>query len=167
MDARPAAPGDAPAIAAIYNEGIAGRGATFETEPRTSGDILRWLDGIHPVVAVEEDGQLLGFAATFEYRSRPCYAGVAEFSVYVATTARRRGVGRLAMDALADAAAHAGFWKLLSRVFPANEASLTLLRSCGFREVGVYERHGKLDGEWRDCVIVERLLGEAASTINE
>jgi phosphinothricin acetyltransferase len=69
------------------------------------------------------------------------------------------------MDALVAACSDAGFWKLLSRVFPENEASLALLRGCGFREVGTYERHGRLDGVWRDCVIVERLLDEGASTI--
>jgi len=146
-------------MASIYNEGIVGRTATFETEPREAADVLRWLDGVHPVVVVEDGGEVLGFAATFEYRARPCYDGVAEFSVYVAAGARRRGVGRAAMEALAVDAEQAGFWKLVSRVFPENTPSLALLRSCGFREVGLYERHGKLDGEWRDTVIVERLIG--------
>ena len=159
MRARAAVLGDTQAIAAIYNEGIAGREATFETEPRTPQDVAAWFGGRHPVVVVEEDGDLLGFAAAFPYRSRPCYSGVAEFSVYVAASARRRGAGRVAMDALASACADAGFWKLVSRVFPENAASRALLRSCGFREVGIYERHGRLDGEWRDCVIVERPLG--------
>jgi phosphinothricin acetyltransferase len=158
MHARPARPADAPAIAAIYNEGIAGRNATFETDPRTPEQILAWLEGRHPVVAVEEQGELLGFAAAFPYRSRPCYAGIAEFSVYVAPGARRRGVGQAAMEALAAACATEGCWKLVSRVFPENEASRALLRSCGFREVGVYERHAQLDGVWRDCVIVEKRL---------
>jgi phosphinothricin acetyltransferase len=158
MDVRDAVPADAAAIAAIYNDGIASRQATFETEPRTADDVATWLGGPHPVVVVEEDGTVLGFAAAFPYRSRPCYAGVAEFSVYVAATARGRGAGRAAMEALAAACAAAGFWKLVSRVFPENGASRALLRSCGFREVGVYERHGRLDGEWRDCVIVEKRL---------
>jgi phosphinothricin acetyltransferase len=158
MHARPARSADAPALAAIYNAGIAGRDATFETDPRTPEQILTWLGGRHPVVAIEEDGALLGFAAAFPYRDRPCYAGIAEFSVYVAAAARRRGAGRAAMDALAAACADAGFWKLVSRVFPENPASRALLRSCGFREVGVYERHAQLDGVWRDCVIVEKRL---------
>jgi phosphinothricin acetyltransferase len=158
MNVRHALLTDATPIAAIYNEGIAGRQATFETEPRAEADIAAWLTGAHPVVVVEEDGALLGFAAAFPYRGRPCYAGVAEFSVYVAATARRRGAGRAALDALASACADAGFWKLVSRVFPENGASRALLRSCGFREVGIYERHGRLDGDWRDCVIVEKLL---------
>jgi phosphinothricin acetyltransferase len=149
---------DAPAIARIYNQGIEDRIATFETEFRTAQDVEKWFDGIHPIVVAEEDGDVLGYAATFPYSSRPCYAGIAEFSVYVAREARRRGVGRLAMKHLIQAAEQAGFWKLLSRVFPENIASLRLLTELGFREVGVYRAHGQLDGVWRDVVIVEYLL---------
>jgi phosphinothricin acetyltransferase len=83
---------------------------------------------------------------------------VAEFSVYVARAARGQGAGRAAMEGLMRAAQVAGFWKLLSRVFVENEASRSLLRGVGFREVGVYEKHAQLDGVWRDVVIVERLL---------
>jgi phosphinothricin acetyltransferase len=158
MNARLAVPEDAPAIARIYNEGIEDRVATFETRPRSADDIRKWFDGSHPVVLVEDNGQALGFAATSVYRARECYAGVAEFSVYVARAARGRGVGRAAMESLIAAAEQAGFWKLLSRVFPDNTVSRALLRSCGFREVGVYEKHGRLHGQWKDVVIVERLL---------
>jgi len=160
--ARPATTADAPAIARIYNEGIEDRVATFETRPRSAADVAAWLDGVHPVVVVESGGDLVAFAATSAYRPRDCYAGIAEFSVYVARSARRRGAGRVAMEALLDAAEAAGFWKLLSRVIVENHASRALLRSLGFREVGTYERHAKLDGAWRDTVIVEKLLGEAA-----
>ena len=156
--ARPALPGDAAAIARIYNEGIEDRIATFETRPRSPADIEGWFDGAHPVVVVEKEGQVIAFAATSTYRPRACYVGVAEFSVYVARSARRFGAGRLAMQALLSAAAQAGFWKLVSRVFTENAGSRALLCSLGFREVGVYERHGQLDGVWRDVVIVERLL---------
>lgn len=166
LHTRPARPEDARAIALIYNEGIAERVATFETRLRTAEDVLVWIEGRHPCVVVEVEGedpdsdvrQVLAFAATSAYRSRPCYAGVAEFSVYVARRARRRGAGRTAMLALCEAAEKAGFWKLLSRVFPENQASCQLLRSLGFREVGRYEKHGKLDGQWRDTIIFERLL---------
>jgi L-amino acid N-acyltransferase YncA len=161
LEARAARPADAAAIARIYNAGIETRQATFETEPRSRADVLRWLDGRHPVVVVARDDEVVAFAATFEYRPRAAYAGVAEFSVYADPEHRREGAGRMAMDALIEAATGAGFWKLVSRVFPENEASRALLRSVGFREVGVYRRHARLDGEWRDCVIVERLLGEA------
>lgn len=159
MKARPATPADAPAIARIYNEGIEDRVATFETRLRTPEDILGWFDGVHPIVVVEDDsGNVIAFASTSTYRPRECYAGIAEFSVYVAREARGRGAGRLAMEALIEAAERAGFWKLVSRVFPENAPSRALLRSLGFREVGVYEKHGKLDGVWRDVVIVERLI---------
>lgn len=162
MNARPATAADAPAIARIYNEGIEDRVATFETRPRAAADVAAWLDGVHPVVVVEDGGAVVAFAATSTYRPRDCYAGIAEFSIYVARAARGRGLGRVAMEALVDAAEAAGFWKLVSRVIAENAASRALLRTLGFREVGTYERHGKLDGEWRDTVIVEKLLGEAA-----
>ena len=160
LAARPALPGDAAAIAAIYNDGIEDRVATFETRRRTPDDIRAWFDG-HPVVVVaDQGGRVIAWAATFTYRPRECYAGIAEFSVYVARDARGRGAGRVAMQALIDAARNAGYWKLVSRIFPENEASRALVRSVGFREVGVYERHGRLDGRWRDVVIVEYLIRE-------
>jgi phosphinothricin acetyltransferase len=158
VQCRPATPDDAPELARIYNEGIEDRVATFETRPRTADEVRGWFDGTHPVVAVEQDGRVVAFGAASTYRPRACYAGVAECSVYVAREARRRGVGARALNALADAAAAAGFWKLVGRVFPENEPSRRMLRACGFREVGTYEKHGRLDGRWRDVIIVERLL---------
>ena len=89
--------------------------------------------------------------------------GSRRVSVYVARRERGRGAGRAAMEALVREAESRGFWKLVSRIFPENEASLALCRALGFREVGIYRRHAKLDGEWRDVVIVELLLGDAAS----
>ena len=165
MRARAALPGDAPDIARIWNEGIDDRVATFETEPRTAEGIARWMrekEARYPTVVVEDDRGVVGWAATSLYRPRECYDGVGEFSVYVAREARGRGAGRVAMDALIAASERAGLWKLVSRVFPENVASLKLLRAVGFREVGTYRRHAKLDGAWRDVVIVERLIGEAA-----
>lgn len=159
LTARPAAVGDATAMAEIYNEGIVDRVATFETTPRTPDDVTGWFDGNHPaVVVVDAAGQVVGYAVTFAYADRCCYAGVAEFSVYVRRSHRGQGVGGVAMKALIAAAEGAGFWKLLSRVFVENQASLALLRSVGFREVGVHEKHGKLDGVWRDVVAVERII---------
>ncbi len=105
---------------------------------------------------------VVAFAATSGYRPRDCYAGIAEFSVYVERGSRGLGAGRLAMAALVEAATAAGFHKLVSRVFVENGASRALLRSAGFREVGTYERHARLDGAWRDVVIVERLLPDPA-----
>jgi L-amino acid N-acyltransferase YncA len=151
---------DAAAIALIYNEGIEDRVATFQTEPKSADDMLAWFDG--PLVVAEEGGEVVAWASASAYRpGRPWYDGIAEFSIYVARDARGRGAGKATLAALIDACESRGDWKLISRIFPENEASLALCRSLGFRAVGVYRRHGKLDGEWRDCVIVERLLGEA------
>ena len=158
MHARPANPEDAVEMARIYNQGIADRTATFETRPRTESDIRAWFDGAHPLLVVEAEGAVVAFGATFAYRARACYAGIAETSVYVDRAFRGRGAGRMALEALIAAAAAAGFWKLLSRIFVENTASLLLVDSLGFREVGIYEKHGQLDGVWRDVVIVERLL---------
>jgi L-amino acid N-acyltransferase YncA len=155
---RPASPEDAETIARIYNEGIEDRLATFETRLRSPEDIRGWFDGMHPIVVAEDNGRVVAFASTSTYRPRDCYAGIAEFSVYVGRAARGRGAGRTVMEALIAEAERAGFWKLVSRVFPQNTASLRLLRSIGFREVGRYEKHGKLDGVWMDTVIVERLI---------
>lgn len=158
LAARPASPDDAERLAQIYNEGIEDRVGTFETRLRTADDVRAWFDGRHPIVAVEDDGTVIAFASTSTYRARECYAGIAEFSVYVARDSRGRGAGAVAMRALIDAAAAAGIWKLVSRVFVENAASRKLLASMGFREVGIYEKHAKLDGAWRDVVIVERLI---------
>jgi mycothiol synthase len=154
---------DAAAIARVYNQGIEDRVGTFETEPRTEADILAWLDAGFPVVVGELGGEVLAWASAPPYRAhRPAYSGIADFSIYVAREARGRGAGRATLSALIDECERRGYWKLVSRVFPENERSRALCRSLGFREVGTYRRHGKLDGEWRDVVIVERLLGEAA-----
>ena len=158
MQARDATPEDAEAIARIYNQGIEDRVGTFETRLRTPHDIEAWFDGVHPIVVVEDKGDIIAFASTSTYRPRECYAGIAEFSVYTAREARGKGAGRMAVAALVEAAERAGFWKLLSRIFPENAASLALVSSLGFRQVGVYEKHSKLDGVWRDVVIVERLI---------
>jgi phosphinothricin acetyltransferase len=155
---RPAALTDCDAIAQIYNDGIDDRIATFETRHRTAEDIAAWFDGRHPVVVATSDDEVVAFAAASTYRPRECYAGIAEYSVYVAREARGRGAGRATLNGLIEAARDAGFWKLVSRIFPENTASLRLAERVGFRRVGVYERHAQLDGEWKDVVIVERLI---------
>lgn len=155
---RAAMPADAAAIAEIYNQGIADRIATFETRLRTAEEVAGWFGDRFPIVVTIINDQIVAFAATFPYRARECYAGIAEFSVYVAREWRGRGIGRLTMLALIEAATRAGFWKLLSRVFVENTASRAMLASVGFREVGIYEKHAQLDGCWRDVVIVEQLI---------
>jgi phosphinothricin acetyltransferase len=161
LTARRASPEDAAILAQIYNEGIEDRVGTFETRLRSADDVRAWFDGVHPIVAVEASPQgVIAFASTSTYRPRECYAGIAEFSVYVARAARGHGAGRVAMQALIDACGPAGIWKLVSRVFVENAASRGLLGSLGFREVGIYRNHAQLDGWWRDVVIVERQIPE-------
>jgi thioredoxin type arsenate reductase len=165
MTTRPATLRDAAAIARIYNEGIAERIATFETEPRSPADIERQLaekGDRYPTIVVERGDEVVAWAGAGPYRSREAYSGVAEHSVYAARHARGGGAGRAALDGLIREYESRGFWKLVSRIFPENQASLILHERAGFRVVGVYRRHGRLAGEWRDCVIVERLLGAAA-----
>jgi phosphinothricin acetyltransferase len=164
--ARRATHADAAAIARIYNQGIEDRIATFETDLRTTADIERLLtdrQNKFPTVVVERGGQVVAWASAGTYRARPCYDPIAEHSVYVDRDQRGSGVGRIVLEALCSEAEQLGLLKLVSRIFPENVASLALHRKVGFREVGVYHRHGKLDGQWRDCVIVEKLLGEAAA----
>ena len=153
--------GDAAAITRIYNVGIAERIATFETEPRTVVQLeqrLLLLERYPLLVAEDATGAVVGWAGLAEYKTRECYAGVAEFSIYLDPDARGRGIGKALLTALIEEAAQRGFWKLVSRIFPFNTASRGLCRACGFREVGTYERHAQLDGRWLDTVIVERLI---------
>jgi L-amino acid N-acyltransferase YncA len=160
---RPAVPSDAPAITDIYNVGIAERSATYETLPRQVEDIierLKQVDRYPLLVATNNDGAVIGWAGLSSYRARDCYAGIGEFSVYLAADVRGRGVGRKLLEALIAAARERGYWKLLSRIFLFNTASRALCRSVGFREVGIYEKHGQLEGRWLDVVIVERLIPE-------
>jgi len=159
---RRAASTDADAIAAIYNAGIAERVATFETTVRTPQDMAARVGAStrHPVLVADRDGVVLGWAGISSYRSRACYDGVGEFSIYIAPQARGQGIGRTLLAGLIAEAASLGYWKLLSRIFTFNTASRALCRSCGFREVGVYEKHARLDGRWLDVVIVERLIPE-------
>lgn len=159
---RPALRADAARIAAIYNDGIADRTATFEIEPRTAGEVMGWLLDRHPVLVAERDGEVAGFARLSDHTDRCVYEGVGEHAVYVAREARGRGIGRALLEALAEEADRRGYYKLTSRIFAENAASRAAHLAAGFTEVGLQRRHGRLEGEWKDCVLVERLIGEAA-----
>jgi phosphinothricin acetyltransferase len=162
-ETRPAGPADAARVAAIYNQGIEERGATFETRPRAAAELAAEI--AEPSVALflvaECDGDIVGFGRITPYSTRACYAGVGEASIYVDRDARESGIGRLLFDALCEAAAAGGYWKLLGLLFPTNTASRALVRAAGCREVGVFRHHGQLDGEWRDVLLVERGLGRS------
>lgn len=146
---------DWPEVRAVYREGIATGNATFETEPPSWE---QWDAGHLPVgrLVARQGGQVVGWAALGPVSRRACYAGVAEASVYVAASARGRGVGRALLVALIAASEAAGIWTLQGGCFPENEASVRLQVSCGFRVVGRRERIGKLHGVWRDTVLTER-----------
>lgn len=157
---RPARPADAAEIARIYNQGIDERIATFETRARAAEDIVAWLE--HPVVVAEDGGAVVGWAALSPTSPRPCYSGVLELSIYVDRAARGRGVGRALGTAMLATAAERGAWKIVGKLFDDNLASVSLVRALGFREVGVHRKHARLDGAWRDVLLVEKLVGEAA-----
>jgi phosphinothricin acetyltransferase len=162
MIVRNATTSDANAVSAIYNEGIEDRLATFETQPRSPGDVLAWMDDGLPFLVAERSGEIAGFARVSPYSDRCVYQGVGEHGVYVARSARGGGVGRQLLEALCAEAERAGLYKLTGRIFTDNAASRAVHVAAGFHEVGVQRRHGRLDGRWVDCVLVERLLGEAA-----
>jgi L-amino acid N-acyltransferase YncA len=154
---RPLLPSDWPAVAAIFAEGIATGLATFETEvPEWEAWNVAHL-AAHRFVA-ELDGAVAGWIAVVPYSRRPVYRGVGEESVYVAARARGLGVGRALLEALVESAGAHGLWTLQAGIFPENEPSLALHRALGFREVGVRERIGQLDGRWRDVVLLELRL---------
>jgi len=158
---RTATADDSVAIAEIYNQGIEDRIATYETRRRSPEDQRAWLQAIggsYPAVVAQIDAEIIGWAGAGPYRDRECYRGIGEFSMYVHRDWRRRGVGDLLLGGLIGEAERLGLWKLLSRIFLLNEASRALCRKHGFREVGVYEKHARLDGRWLDVVIVERLI---------
>ena len=160
ISTRAATISDSDSIAAIYNQGIEDRIATFETVPRTADAVRKWFDHVHPVVVAEHGQKIVAFAATFPYSNRECFSGIAEFSVYVERHMRGKGAGRAAMNLLIDECRKSGMWKLVSRVFVENRSSRSLLQSLGFREVGIYEKHAKLHGVWKDTVIVEYIIRE-------
>jgi L-amino acid N-acyltransferase YncA len=161
---RTARPDDAEAIAGIFEQGIEDRVATFETAVPTAEEWRRRLvSGEVLVLVAEQDGLVIAFAVAGPYADRHhYYDGIREATMYVERGSRRRGVGLRLLNALAEAAEERGAYKLVGKIFTTNGASIALVRQCGFRELGVNLRHGRLDGEWKDVVVVERLLGEAA-----
>jgi L-amino acid N-acyltransferase YncA len=145
---------DWPAVRAIYEEGISGGEATFET----AAPSWELWTAAHPEprLVADREGSVVGWAAVSPASSRRCYRGVGEVSVYVAESARGSGVGRALLERLVECSEQAGYWTLTAGMFPENEASIRLHKACGFREVGVRERLGESGGVWRDVLLLER-----------
>jgi L-amino acid N-acyltransferase YncA len=148
-------PEDWPAVEAIYAEGIATGGATFETASPTWAEFDTGRLSAHRFVAVEGE-RIVGWVAISPTSSRDCYSGVAEHSVYVGSEARGKGVGTALMEALLESTDRGGIWTLQTSIFPENEASLALHERVGFRVVGYRERIARLDDDWRDTLLLER-----------
>ena len=154
-----------PAVREIYAEGIASGDATFET---AVPDWENWDAGHRKdcrLIAVQPTpstggSQVLGWAALSPVSSRHVYRGVAEVSVYVAGAARRHGVGRALLEALIEESEACGVWTLQAGVFPENVASVALHTRCGFRQVGIRRKLGKLGERWRDTALLERRSGK-------
>lgn len=147
--------GDWPTVRAIYAEGIATGNATFDAEPPSWE---QW-DRSHlaePRIVARVDGEVVGWAALAPVSERCVYGGVAENSVYIASSARGRGIGRRLLQALVQRAEWAGIWTVQTGIFPENIASLRLHERCGFRVVGRRERLGQMGGRWRDVILLER-----------
>lgn len=142
-------------IRAIYLEGIATGHATFETG---APSFEQW-DKAHLPFArlvAQQGDATVGWAALSPVSQRCVYGGVAEVSVYVSTSNRSSGVGRKLLDALITESEQNGIWTLQAGIFPENVGSLVVHQRCGFREVGRRERIGKMNGAWRDTILLER-----------
>jgi L-amino acid N-acyltransferase YncA len=160
---RPARPDDAEEIAAIYNQGIEERQATFQTRLHNPGELeLKTEQRGGQLIVAEHGGQVLGWAGWTGYDDpADYYAGIAECAVYVSREARRGGVGAELLEGLATEAPKFGVHKLVAKIFTSNESSIALFRRCGFRDVGTHQRHGRLDGKWKDVLVMERHLTNA------
>jgi L-amino acid N-acyltransferase YncA/DNA-binding transcriptional ArsR family regulator len=146
---------DLPEVLSIYEEGLATRNATFETRLPSAEELhARWVPDMAWVAELE--GRVVGWTAVMPASSRDCYAGVGETSVYVTESARGRGVGKALLFTQVTEADNAGMWTLQTSVFPENRASLALHHSAGYRTIAVRTRIARLDGSWRDTVLLER-----------
>jgi L-amino acid N-acyltransferase YncA len=159
---RAARPDDAEAIARIHNEGIAERVATFQTAIQRGPEIAEAIEDGRLVLVAVRAGEVVGWASVAPYDdAHDYYSGVGEATLYVRRDARRGGAGRALLAELAGEAERRGYHKLIGKIFTTNGASIALVGANGWREVGLHERHGRLDGEWKDVLVVELLLGEA------
>ena len=160
---RPARPDDAKEIARIFNQGVQDRAATFENAYVTPEERYLWLvarPDRYPVLVAEVKHTMMGWASLTPYSPRRCFDGVAELSLYIDRNLRGHGVGQELMKAMQNVAREKGYYKLIGRVMADNEPARKLCQLMGWREVGVYEKHGKLGNEWHDLVLLEHLIPE-------
>src|SRR5687768_2117564 len=139
----------------IYEQGIATGNATFQT---ASPSWEEW-DSSHVKtsrIVVTENNEVLGWAAITPVSGRCVYAGVGEVSVYVAANAQGRGLGKALLQELIKQSEADGFWTLTAGIFPENKGSLKIHEKAGFKVLGIRERIGKMNGKWRDTVLLER-----------
>jgi L-amino acid N-acyltransferase YncA len=149
-------------MARIYNQGIAERVATFETRTKSEDELAELIETGALVLVAERDGTVVAFIKVGPYDDAShYYSGIGEATMYVDPTVRRSGVGRGLMEAVTEAATERGYYKLVGKIFTSNAPSIAMVKACGWREVGVHRRHGRLDGDWKDVLVVERLLGDA------
>lgn len=164
---RAAGSADAGAIGAIYDEGVRSGVATFASGPHDAEERRAWLasrPSRAPVYCGEIDGEVLAWSALAPFSHRSWYDGVAEYTVYVSSGARGRGVGLRMLDHLIAAAPSFGYWKLVGMIMARNGAGLALAGRAGFRVVGTHRAHGRVAGEWRDVTMVERHLDQMVAS---
>ena len=162
MEVRPAQLDDAEAIRAIYNREVTGSTVTFDLVPRGPEEQEAWLtarSGAHAVlVAIDDAGEVIGFASLSPYRDRPAYATTVEDSVYVRHDRHGEGVGSALLGALVTTARGHGFHTMIARIVGGHAASIALHRSVGFELVGVEREVGRKKGRWLDVAVMQRLL---------
>ena len=162
MHIRPAGPGDAEAVRAIYNAEVTGSTATFDLVPRTMEEQLTWLAdhrGAYPaIVAVDDRDTVLGYGSLSEYKDRPAYATTVENSVYVDTRCRGQGIGGAVLEELIRLAVQHGFHAIIARIGGDNRASIALHQASGFTVVGIEREVGRKFNRWLDVSVLQRLL---------
>lgn len=152
---------DTESILRIYNQGIEDRIATLETETKDSSYMEEWFhdhQGRFCVLVAEKEGKVIGWASLNPYSHRCAYKGVADLSVYIDRNYRGQGVGSSLLDALEKAAKEHEFYKIVLFTFPFNQGGQGLYKKKGYRQVGVFEKQGVMDGEFIDVMIMEKLL---------
>ncbi|MGV2939331.1 arsinothricin resistance N-acetyltransferase ArsN1 family A [Mesobacillus sp. LC4] len=158
---REASPEDVGEILTIYNEGISDRIATLETTTKDKAYMIDWLNkhaDRYKVIVAELDGKVIGWASLNPYNSREAYNGVADLSVYIKRDYRGKGIGSKLLTFIESIAKEHGFYKMVLFTFAFNELGQGLYRKKGYREVGVFQNQGMLDGKFVDVMAMEKLL---------